>query len=191
VGAQTVPDIKGRDTLPGGFHRVPPGNLEVIRESLHDLADQIAREKDLRKLLMVLPRVMELKSELALLIDDFQARCHSLMDKKKIDLGEGIGLVEKVHDSNTKWDTPALIDALLSACKTADQETGEVTFDGELLAKTLRDAAQIAYWRKTTLRAMDIDPDQYSETTYGKPRVRLHSREGKGGRQDSDRNIRS
>jgi hypothetical protein len=50
--------------------------------------------------------------------------------------------------------------------------TGETLPDGNELAKLIMDCCQVSYWRKGKLREVGLDPDEYSETSWGAKRTR-------------------
>lgn len=82
----------------------------------------------------------------------------------------GVGLVNVRKSPSLKWDhdrtAAAVLDAHLSG------GTGEVP-DPWTVRDWLMEAAAFAYWRKTPLRALGIDPDEYAEKTPGRWTVQI------------------
>jgi hypothetical protein len=176
VDAQVTPDVEGRDIpskiktraqTPGSFNRAL------------DWLDRQRYSPDLREVLLAINTSEAFMKNVSVAIDNMHDRAFALMKEKKVEV-EGIGVVERATSTNTKWDNEALFQALAKFVAVAvDPSTGEPTIDGLEFAKLLRDTAAVAYWRKGKLEALGLNPDEYSETNYGKRRVRQRSQEGR------------
>lgn len=127
--------------------------LELLAQSLIDVREQIKIAK-------------EQESELIQALAD-------AMPAKRYELA-GVGTFER-HKASTRktWDNDSLSSALIRKIRTGevpkqvDDETGEV-IDEDDVAQTARIFTECARpsWRLTPLRALGVDPDEYSEVTY-------------------------
>lgn len=54
-----------------------------------------------------------------------------------------------------------------------DAEAGEIESEGEAVARILREAAHVDYWRLTNLRRLGLDPDQFCRTIPGRPTIEI------------------
>ncbi len=151
----------------------------ALREALGGILGQIRDSDDPKELATVLMGLEALRRELGDLIAENHEKLAQTLKKKQTDLGPGIGVVERTRDSKTTWNHEDLYQDVIKRHRKTDPETGEVTVDGVELANELRVLLAFAYWRKTALRDRKIDPDEYSTTIYGRPRIRFLSKEGK------------
>jgi hypothetical protein len=102
-----------------------------------------------------------------------EAELVGLMDGKTLEV-PGLGVFEKHAKSSRKaWRHAELQSTLVRKLrngevpKKTDPETGEI-IDEDDIARTARIFTETANpsWRVTALKALDIDPTEYNETTY-------------------------
>jgi len=96
------------------------------------------------------------------------------METDRLEL-EGVGVFERRRKADRKqWDHESLRSELLRKVrtlepqKTMDLATGEIIFEDptEQAFRVIFDCAR-PEWRVRPLRALDIDPDEFAQTTYG------------------------
>lgn len=180
--APPVPDIQGREIGRAGFLlRSTPAHVQALYAALATLDDQSKTEPDLRKFLGVLRELEQFATHMRTVIGEWHALAHAMMgEEKQIDLGPGLGLVEKATSSTVKWDNDAVFSLLSQRVPVAvDPETGEATLDGCEFVRLIRESAQVAYWRKGKLKELGIPVDEVSSTQWGARRVRMKSQEGR------------
>ena len=102
------------------------------------------------------------------------------METDKLEL-EGVGVFERRRKADRKqWQHDELKSELIRAvrdgrAKRVDAATGEIIDEDptEQAFRVIFDCAR-PEWRVRPLRAFDIDPDEYAQTTYGGYSVQIH-----------------
>lgn len=118
--------------------------------------------------------------ELRQIETDLCADIYELMPKKEMDIG-GIGRVTKSMGSSKKWDHESLWYTLAARAQDkriskVDPETGEVIARESVEAATMRilkECSYVSYWRTGKLEEYGVDKDEYCETTWTKPGIRI------------------
>ena len=112
---------------------------------------------------------------------DLVDRLAAEMETDRLEL-EGIGVFERRRKADRKsWDHESLRSELLRKVrtlepqKTMDLATGEIIFEDatEQAFRVIFDCAR-PEWRVRPLRVLDIDPDEYAQTTYGGYSIQIH-----------------
>jgi hypothetical protein len=94
---------------------------------------------------------------------------------------EGIGVFERRRKADRKsWNHDELRSELMRAvrdgrAKRVDQETGEILDEDptEQAFRVIFDCAR-PEWRVRPLKALQIDPDEYAQVTYGGFSIQIH-----------------
>jgi hypothetical protein len=103
------------------------------------------------------------------------------METDRLEL-EGIGVFERRRKADRRsWDHESLRSELLRKVrtmepqKTMDLATGEIIFEDatEQVFRVIFNCAR-PDWRVRPLRALDIDPDEYAQTTYAGYSIQIH-----------------
>jgi hypothetical protein len=111
---------------------------------------------------------------------DLVDRLSAEMESDKLEV-EGIGVFERRRKADRKsWNHDELRSELMRAvrdgrAKRVDQETGEI-IDEDPTEQAFRVAFDCARpeWRVRPLKALQIDPDEYAQVTYGGYSIQLH-----------------
>jgi hypothetical protein len=102
------------------------------------------------------------------------------MTEDRLEL-EGVGVFERRRKADRKqWNHDELRSELMRAVrdgrtKRVDQETGEIVDEDptEQAFRVIFDCAR-PEWRVRPLKALQIDPDEYAQVTYGGYSIQLH-----------------
>jgi hypothetical protein len=111
---------------------------------------------------------------------DLVDRLAAEMTEDRLEL-EGVGVFERRRKADRKsWNHDELRSELMRAvrdgrAKRVDSETGEILNEDptEQAFRVIFDCAR-PEWRVRPLRALDVDPDEYCQTTYGGWTIQLH-----------------
>lgn len=134
-------------------------------------APEIAQE-----LYAIRSQISSLKLREGELVDRLAAE----MTEDRLEL-EGVGVFERRRKADRKqWNHDELRSELMRAvrdgrAKRVDSETGEI-LDEDPTQQAFRVIFDCARpdWRVRPLRALDIDPDEYCQSTYGGYSIQLH-----------------
>lgn len=174
--SRTVPDVAGRDLAPRSTLSEPAlAAIKGLSKTLSYVLGEIYLQNELRPLVEIVTALDEFGRELRIAQSEAHGAAGQLMGKeKKLDLGVGIGVVERYTSSDTKWHNADLVKAIAQHCPPAvDPNTGSVTIDGVRALQLIQECCAVAYWRKAPLRKLGLDPDEYSETSWGSRRIRV------------------
>jgi hypothetical protein len=111
---------------------------------------------------------------------DLVDRLSAEMESDKLEV-EGIGVFERRRKADRKsWNHDELRSELVRAvrdgrAKRVDQETGEILDEDptEQAFRVIFDCAR-PEWRVRPLKALQIDPDEYAQVTYGGYSIQIH-----------------
>jgi uncharacterized coiled-coil DUF342 family protein len=111
---------------------------------------------------------------------DVVARVAELMPDRELAI-KGIGHITRSVSSRNKWNDENVLNVISSIAKDnrlrkVDTETGEVLMvetESAAVRRLIEKCAKISYWRKTDLTEIGVDTDEYCETTWGKPSIRI------------------
>jgi hypothetical protein len=111
---------------------------------------------------------------------DLADRLSAEMESDKLEV-EGIGVFERRRKADRKsWNHDELRSELMRAvrdgrAKRVDQETGEILDEDptEQAFRVIFDCAR-PEWRVRPLKALQIDPDEYAQVTYGGFSIQIH-----------------
>jgi hypothetical protein len=193
-----VTDLVVLDALPASTAEAPElamaraGAEQILRSALDTLDQLVATHPtDLAGQAHVYVLVARLKGDLSAISDRVAVNLCTHMPSKQL-VVEGLGVFERHKASNTTaWENDALwrwISSSAIATGGADPDTGELA--GPDTAAAVERAVDAAVseakamqsaspgWRKTALRARDINPDDVSTTTYGKSTVQFTPPQG-------------
>jgi hypothetical protein len=164
---------------------VPVEDSVVALDTTASLRADLLRADDRRRELVAagdwttltygLVELRKIKADLDALVREVEENVASLLPDKKVVL-EGLGVLERRTTSSRKWDSEGLMRDLVRATLDPDG-TGEVHLDNvlnliDLLKKVLPLTGSLG-WRVTPLRENGIDPENYSETTYGRSTIQI------------------
>lgn len=139
------------------------------------LRQELAERGDWAQLLYAIEGLRALKADLDTLLRSCEDDAARLLPEKKMVL-DGFGVVESRTTSSRKWDSEPLLRDLCRQVLDPEQ-TGEI--DASAIPELLRVLKAVLPmtaslgWRVTALRDMGIDPEQYSETTYGRKTIQI------------------
>lgn len=139
------------------------------------LRQELAERGDWEQLLFAIDGLRQLKLDLDTLLRSCEEDAARLLPQKKVNI-DGFGVVEARTTSSRKWDSEPLLNDLCRNILDPDG-TGEMKAEniGRLL-KVLKAVLPITSslgWRVTALKDLGVDPEQYSETTYGRKTVQI------------------
>jgi len=139
------------------------------------LRQELAERGDWAQLLYAIEGLRALKADLDTLLRSCEDDAARLLPQKKMVL-DGFGVVESRTTSSRKWDSEPLLRDLCRQVLDPEQ-TGEI--DAAAIPELLRVLKAVLPmtaslgWRVTALREQGIDPEQYSETTYGRKTIQI------------------
>ena len=145
------------------FKESQPGDYKLSLQKLAELEDIKARIKELR--------VYE---------KNLCKEIYDLLPGKEMDIG-GIGRVTKSMGLSRKWDHEAVFATLTARAldkriTKVDETTGEIIYrerEASAVSRVLEECAYVSYWRTTNLEDYGIEIDEYCETTWTRPSVRI------------------
>lgn len=140
-----------------------------------DLRAALVKEGDWQSLAWIVNEIRKVKADLDALVRECEENVAAMMPNKKETI-DGLGVIERRTTSSRKWESPELLRHLVRS--TLDPErTGEVKVEQIMrLIATLEEVLPLTSslgWRVTPLREHGIDPDFYSETTYGRSNIQI------------------
>lgn len=162
-----------------------PVKRELAQMTSEGLQNDLLRADDLRKELVeagdwqslawIVNEIRKVKADLDALVRECEENVAAMMPNKKESI-DGLGVIERRTTSSRKWESPELLRHLVRS--TLDPErTGEVKVEQIMrLIATLEEVLPLTSslgWRVTPLREHGIDPDFYSETTYGRSNIQI------------------
>ena len=163
-------------TEEAGTHWENCNRTEEFKESAPDeFRNSLRRLAELEDIRIQIKELREIEADLCQEIYD-------LLPNKEMDIG-GIGRVTKSMGSSKKWDHENLwytvtARALDKRIRRVDPETGEITLqetEHAAVMRVLKECAYVSYWKKGKLDEYGIDTDEYCETTWTKPGIRIKS----------------
>lgn len=151
------------------------GGLRSALLHADTLRQELADRGDWEQLLFAIDGLRQLKLDLDTLLRSCEDDAARLLPEKKVAI-DGFGMVEKRTTSSRKWDSEPLLNDL---CRQVldPNGTGEITPSAvtqllRVLKAVLPFTASLS-WRVTALKELGIDPEQYSETTYGRKTIQI------------------
>ena len=140
-----------------------------------DLRAELVERGDWLQLCYAIEGLRAIKKDLDTLLRACEEDAANLLPEKKVMI-DGFGVVEKRVSSSRKWDSEHL---LMDVCRQVlDPEgTGEIQPSRvvELIGvlKQIMPITGSLGWRTTALKEQGIDPDDYSEKTWGRRSVQI------------------
>jgi hypothetical protein len=151
------------------------GGLRTALLHADTLRQELAERGDWNQLLYAIEGLRTLKADLDILLRSCEDDAARLLPEKKV-VVDGIGMVERRTTSSRKWDSEPLLKDLCRMILDPGG-TGEITAASVAqLMKVLKEVLPMTAslgWRVTALKAIGIDPEQYSETTYGRQTIQI------------------
>jgi len=140
-----------------------------------DMRAALVREGDWESLVWIVSEIRKVKADLDALVRECEENVASMMPNKK-EIIDGLGVVERRTTSSRKWESPELLRHLVRS--TLDPErTGEVKVEQVMqligLLEEVLPLTPSLGWRVTPLKENGINPDFYSETTYGRSNIQI------------------
>ena len=145
------------------------------------LADKMREELvatgDWLQLCVAIEGLKKIKADLDTLIRSCEHDAANLLPEKKVSV-DGFGVIEKRTSTSRKWESE---DLLMTLCRSIlDPEgTGEIQSSRvpELIRvlKSVMPLTASLGWRVTALKELGIDPDSFSELTFGRQSVQITS----------------
>lgn len=140
-----------------------------------DMRAELVRQGDWLQLCYAVEGLKAIKRDLDILLRECEEDVANLLPEKKVAV-PGFGVVEKRTASSRKWDSETL---LMDICRQVldPDGTGEISVSSvvdliAVLKKMLPITASLG-WRVTALKDAGIDPDRYSDVTYGRKSIQI------------------
>jgi hypothetical protein len=166
---------------------VPVEDSVVALDTTNSLRKDLLRADDRRAELVAagdwqtlawgLVEMKKIKADLDALVREVEENIAALLPDKKATV-DGLGVLERRTSSSRKWDSEGLLRDLVRKYLDPEQ-TGELTVTWEtvsgliaMLQKALPLTGSLG-WRVTPMREHGINPDDYSEVTYGRSTVQI------------------
>jgi len=151
------------------------GNMRQALLRADTLRQELADRGDWAQLLNAIEGLRALKGDLDTLLRACEDDAARLLPEKKMVL-DGFGVVEARTTSSRKWDSEPLLRDLCRQILDPEQ-TGEINASAipdllRVLKAVLPMTASLS-WRVTALKEQGIDPEQYSEITYGRKTIQI------------------
>jgi len=143
------------------------GVLNAVDTQRHKLAEQGMWEN----LAYGLQELKEIKRQLDTVIQTIEKNIYDLLPEKEV-FEPGIGMITKSMGSSKKWDSEVLFDAIVT--QHLLQGINDKSFTE--LVKTLKSCLPLTSslsWRSGSLKAAGYNPNNYCETTYTRPTIRI------------------
>jgi hypothetical protein len=140
-----------------------------------DMRAKLVEEGDWVQLCYAVEGLKAIKRDLDTLLRECEADVADLLPDKKVTV-PGFGVVEKRVASTRKWDSETL---LMDICRRIlDPEgTGEISVSSvvDLIAvlKKVMPITGSLGWRVTALKDAGIDPDNYSDISWGRKSIQI------------------
>jgi hypothetical protein len=151
------------------------GGLRSALLHADTLRQELAERQDWNQLVYAIEGLRALKTDLDTLLRSCEDDAARLLPDKKV-VVDGIGMIERRTTSSRKWDSEPLLKDLCRMILDPDG-TGEISAASVAkLMKVLKEVLPMTAslgWRVTALREVGIDPEQYSETTYGRQTIQI------------------
>lgn len=151
------------------------GGMRAALLHADTLRQELADRGDWAQLLYAIEGLRALKGDLDALLRSCEDDTARLLPEKKMVL-DGFGVVESRTTSSRKWDSEPLLRDLCRQVLDPDQ-TGEI--DASAIPELLRVLKAVLPmtaslgWRVTALKEQGVDPEQYSEVTYGRKTIQI------------------
>lgn len=149
-----------------------------FREALlvaDDMRAELVKERDWLQLCHAVEGLKVIKRDLDILLRQCEEDAATLMPEKKMTV-DGFGVVERRTASNRKWESETL---LMDICRQVlDPEgTGEINVSRVIdligvLKKVMPITGSLG-WRVTALKDQGIDPDNYSDISFGRKSIQI------------------
>lgn len=140
-----------------------------------DMRAELVQEGDWLQLCYAVEGLKAIKRDLDTLLRECEEDVANLLPDKKV-VVEGFGVVERRTASSRKWDSETL---LMDICRRVldPDGTGEIKVSAvvdliTVLKKMLPITGSLG-WRVTALKDAGIDPDNYSDVTYGRKSIQI------------------
>lgn len=154
------------------------GSLRGAILQADGLRQELATKGEWIQLTFAIEGLRKIKADLDTLLRDCENDVARLMPEKKVYI-DGLGEIERRTTITRKWESEEL---LHNICRLAliDQDTGEVPMDllhrvTALLKASLPVTASLN-WRVTGLKDLDIDPDDFSDKTFGRQTIQMQKK---------------
>ncbi len=139
---------------------------------MDDYRKDLEEAGDWESLCHGLANLIDFKKNLAALVESIEFDIYNLMPDKKTMI-ESLGTFEKRRSNGKKWESERLLNDIVS--HHLNNGTGEIT-PGTIfgLVEDLKKAMPITPslgWRVNALKEMNIEIDDYCNTTWGRPTI--------------------
>lgn len=139
------------------------------------LRQELAERGDYTQLLYAMQGLKAIKGDLDTLLREVENDIARLLPEKKMVI-DNIGQVERKTSIARKWESEELLNDILNTAL-VDKDTGEVNIQlvsraREILKAALPLTASLG-WRVTGLQSLGLDPDEYSDKTYGRQTIQI------------------
>lgn len=151
------------------------GGLRAAILHADTLRQELADRGDYTQLLYAMQGLKAIKGDIDTLLREVENDIARLLPEKKMPIND-IGLVERRTSIARKWESEDLLNDILNVAL-VDKESGEVNIQlvarvREILKAALPITASLG-WRITGLQALGIDPDEYSDKTFGRQTIQI------------------
>lgn len=149
-----------------------------FREALliaDDMRQQLVAQKDWLQLCYAIEGLKAIKKDLDTLLRSCEEDAANLLPEKRM-MVDGFGVIEKRTASTRKWESEQL---LMDVCRQVldPEQTGEIHPSRVVeLISVLKQILPITGslgWRTGALKEHGINPDDYSQTTWGRKSVQI------------------
>lgn len=180
--------VKSEPAVPDETAEASEQFVRWLRAGLLELDKRradLAEEGDVEALAFGLVGLQRIAADLKTLTRSIENDLVRILPTPRVVI-DGLGIVERHRTADRKgWKSAELLAHVLRVAVDPD-ETGELPPAGELLerirstlTKTVPFTASLS-WRVTALRELGVDPDEWSETTYGRSTVQIIDTRKKG-----------
>lgn len=163
--------------IPATVERQVP-SVGSFREALmvaDDMRANLVQERDWLQLCHAVEGLKVIKRDLDILLRQCEEDAANLMPEKKVAV-DGFGVIERRTASSRKWESETL---LMDICRQVlDPEgTGEINVSRVIdligvLKKVMPITGSLG-WRVTALKDQGIDPDNYSDISFGRKSIQI------------------
>ena len=174
IGAKKMSDIVRHNH----FMERSDGSLRGAILQADDLRQELATKGEWIQLTFAIEGLRKIKADLDTLLRECENDVARLMPEKKVYI-DGLGEIERRTTITRKWESAELLDNICRLALT-DRDTGEVPMDllnrVTALLKASLPITQSLNWRVTGLKDLDIDPDEFSDKTFGRQTIQMQKK---------------
>ncbi len=154
------------------------GSLRGAILQADDLRQELATKGEWIQLTFAIEGLRKIKADLDTLLRECENDVARLMPEKKVYI-DGLGEIERRTTITRKWESEELLENICRLALT-DRDTGEVPMEllsrvTALLKASLPVTASLN-WRVTGLQSLDIDPDEFSDKTFGRQTIQMQKK---------------